>query len=286
MFEQFHKEVILKYFLHICYMVVVISLTLIIAGIARKLINGFFSRSSKFIKTDPTNFKFLKHFISGMIYFLGLGIAMYTIPSLRTISVSLFTGAGIFAAIIGLASQTAFSNIVQGIFIVIFKPFRVGDKLELKNDINGVVEDINLRHTVVRSNENKMIFIPNSIMGQEIIVNANINDETICKIIDIHIDLSGNIDKAMKIFEEEAMKHPDCLDRRTEEEKKTNNSKVLVKLIGFGDNSSILRAFVWAKDPTVAFNLHCDLNKIIKERFDSEGIEFASSKTIVIRANE
>lgn len=90
---------------------------------------------------------------------------------------TLFAGAGIFAAIIALASQQALSNIISGIFIVISKPFRVGDYIELSILHRGTVEDITLRHTVIRDIQNNRIIVPNSKINSETIVNYHLNDE-------------------------------------------------------------------------------------------------------------
>ena len=190
-----------------------------------------------------------------------------------SLSVSLFAGAGILAVVIGFASQHAFANIVSGIFIVIFKPFRVGDRITIGTDVRGVVEDINLRHTIIRNFENKRIIVPNSIISNEKIENASIGDEKICRFVEFGISYDSNIDKAMKIMEKEALKHPLHIDNRSDEEKEKNDPIVRVRVIGFADSSVNLRAWVWAKDSPDAFTLGCDLNKSIKERFDKEGIE-------------
>ncbi len=195
------------------------------------------------------------------------------IPSLRTLSVSLFAGAGIVAVIIGFASQHAFANIVSGVFIVIFKPFRVGDRITIGANLRGIVEDINLRHTVIKTFENKRIIVPNSVISNEYVENSSIADEKICRFIEFGISYDSDIDKAMKIMENESLKHPLHIDARTDEEKESNEPVINVKVIGFTDSSVTLRAWVWTKDAPDAFKLNCDLNKSIKESFDREGIE-------------
>ena len=253
--------------------VVIILITIIIKNIVGALVAKSFKKSSKYLKVDETKYRFFKHFISALIYIIGIGFAIYSIPSLRTLSVSLFAGAGIIAVIVGFASQHAFANIVSGVFIVIFKPFRVGDRITIGADLRGVVEDINLRHTIIRNFENKRIIVPNSIISNEKIENASIGDERICKFVDVGISYDSDIDKAMKIIETEALEHPLHLDNRTDEEKEKGNPIVRVRVVGFGDSSVNLRAWVWAKDSPDAFAIGCDLNKSIKERFDKEGIE-------------
>jgi small conductance mechanosensitive channel len=252
---------------------IVILLTIVLQKIVSKLINNAFKKSSTFIKVEETKYRFFKHFISALIYLIGIGIAIYTVPSLRSLSVSLFAGAGILAIVIGFASQQAFANIVSGIFIVIFKPFRVGDRITIGADLRGVVEDINLRHTTIRNFENKRIIVPNTIISTEKIENASIDDARICRFVEFGISYDADINKAMKIMESEALKHPLHIDGRTQKSKKGNEPIVRVRVIDFGNSSVNLRAWVWAKDFTDAFTMGCDLNKSIKERFDKEGIE-------------
>ena len=254
------------------FIIIILAITFLLAKIIRKLLDKAFKRSSRKIRVEPTRFAILKHIISALIYILGIGAAINLIPQLKTLSVSLFASAGVLAVIVGFASQQAFSNIIGGIFIAIFRPFRVNDKIKVGTD-SGVVEDITLRHTVIRNYENKRIIIPNSIIGNERIENLSIDDPKICKFVEFGISYDSDVDEAMKIMQEESEKHPASFDNRTEEDKKERKPKVTVRVLGFGDSSVNLRAWVWAKDAGDAFKIGCDLNRIIKKRFDKEGIE-------------
>jgi len=267
--------------------VIILATTFFIERIIKRLLNTSLKKSSKKIKVEPTKYNFLRHSISAIIYLIGISIAIFTIPQLRAISLSIFAGAGILAVIVGFASQQAFSNIVSGIFIVIFKPFRVGDRVKIGTEISGIVEDITLRHTVIRNWENKRIIIPNSKISDHTIENPDINDPKICKWVEFSISYDSDIGKAMKIMQEEAEKHENCIDNRTEEEKEDKDPKVRVRVIGFGDSSVNLRAWVWAEDAGKAFVMGCDLNKSIKERFDKEGVEIPFPyRTIVYKKNK
>lgn len=252
----------------------VVLLILVATIIAAKLVKKALARKDRLIGMDSTQYKFLSHFFTGLIYFLGFLLAIHSIPSLRGLSTSIFAGSGVIALIIGFASQQAVSNIVSGIFIAIFKPFRIGDRIKLVGkDFIGTVEDITLRHTVIRTFEQKRIIVPNSVISGEVVENANIVDQKIIKFFDIGISFDSDIDKAMQIIREEALKHPLYLDNRTEEEIADGVEAVKVWLIEFGDSAVNLRASIWVQNPTDAFELGCALNKSVKERFDKEGIE-------------
>jgi len=258
--------------------------TTIVARIFNHMLFKWNERATKNLKVDVTHFTFMRHFITGSTYTIGFGIAIFLIPELRALSVSILAGAGVLAVIIGFASQAAFSNVVSGVFIAIFKPFRVGDRVQVGVDIYGVVEDIDLRQTTIRNFQNKRIIIPNSVINESIIENSTKIDEKVAKWVEFGISFDSSVDKAMAIMREEAEKNPRCLDNRSPEEKRKGVPKVIVRLIGFGDSSVNLRAVVWAKNPGDAWVMGTELNKSIKERFDKEGIEMPYPyRTVIIK---
>lgn len=251
----------------------VLLATWLIAKVFRRVFSAYLERATDELHVDVTHYFFLKHLITALIYLCGFGIAIYLIEPLRNLSLSLFAGSGIVAVIIGFASQQSLANIVSGIFITIFKPFKVGDRVKLTGqNLIGEVEDITLRHTLIRTYENKRVVVPNSVISTEVIENSNIVDEKICRFIEIGISYDSDMDKAMEIMRDEAMKHPDTLDARKPEDIEEGLPIVKTRVISFGDSSVNLRAWVWAKDQPTGFNLQCELNKAIKERFDREGI--------------
>jgi small-conductance mechanosensitive channel len=251
----------------------IILTAIILTRLLSWLMNRSFNTASEKLKVDPTRYKFFQNAISLIIWIMAFAAIIMLVPRLKSIAIAMFAGAGVFLAILGFAAQQAFANIISGIFIVMFKPYRVGDIISVGKDFFGQVEDITLRHTVITDWENKRIIIPNSTMGNEIIINSSIEDERICEFVVIGVSYDTNIDAAIKVMREEAEKHPDCLDTRTKEEIKEGIPKVKVQVIGFGDSSVNLRANVWSHNLVKARMMHFDLNKSIKERFDLEGIE-------------
>lgn len=261
-----------------------ILLALLLSILMRKLFHVFIHRYSKLIKSDPTNFYFLKNSVSFLIFTIAIIFIFYKIPFLKSLGTALFAGAGILAAIIGFASQKAFANIISGLFILIFKPFRVGDTIETAAGKKGIIEEITLRHTVIRNYENRRIIIPNSVISDDTIINSSITDEKIRKWIDFGISYDADVDLAIKIIQEEATNHPLFTDIRTVKEKKHGDPAVLVRMIEHGDFSIKLRAYVWTNNNDDAFTLNCDILKSVKKRFDHEGIEIPFPyRTIVFK---
>jgi len=258
---------------YMIFAIAILMAAFIVLKILRTILNRYIRKSSEDLKVDPTQYKFLNNALGFIVYFAAFALIFMVIPPLKTVGVTLFASAGIFAAIIGFASQAAFSNIISGIFIVIFKPFRVGDIVKVTDQSSGTIEDITLRHTVIRDFENKRLVIPNAVISAETIHNYNLIDEKVRNHIFYGISYDSDVELAMKIIREEAVAHKNFVDNRSQSEKERGEPTVIIRLVEFGDSSVNLRAQVWSKDPMLGFELKCDINQSIKKRFDREGIE-------------
>lgn len=260
--------------------------TIIIAKIVRSILDWRIKKSFQKEGADPTQFNFLKHTANALIYIVGIGFAIYSVPTLKAIGTTMFAGAGILAVVVGFASQQALGNVISGIFIILFRPFKINDRLAIQT-YRGIVEDITLRHTVIRDLENKRIIIPNAIIGSEIIVNADFMEDNICKWIDIGISYGSDIDLAKSIMADEVLKHPLHIDPRTPEQLANGDPEVPVRVILLADSSVNLRAWAWAKDTPNSFIMSCDLLESIKKRFDAEGVEIPfPHRTVYMRKEE
>lgn len=263
----------------------ILFLTVIIAYLVNRFFSRLIRKSSEEMNNDPTNYKFLRHVVTALVYIIGFSIAIYNVPSLRTLASSLLAGAGILAVAIGFASQQALGNVISGVFVIIFKPFRINDRLKIR-DLTGIVEDITLRHTVIRDFENKRIIIPNSVISNEVITNSDFIEDKICKWIDIGISYNSDIDKAKEIMRNEVLRHPLHVDPRTPEQLEKGDPEVPVRVLLLGESSVNLRAWAWAKDSADAFVLACDLYESIKKRFDADGIEIPFPHRSLVFKNE
>ena len=258
---------------HIMLIAFTLSIAISITLILRKILSLFISKYAKKLKTDPTNFSFIKNSVGFLIYTSAIVFIFFKIPYLKSLGAALFAGAGILAVVVGFASQKALANIISGIIILFSKPFKISDIIEFKDGQKGVVEEITLRHTIIKDYENRRIIIPNSIISEETIINSSIQDEKIRKHIVFSISYDSNIGKAIEIIRDEAQNHPLIIDSRTKHEKANNDPFVIIRVISLSDFSVDLKAYVWTSGNDNAFILKCDLLKSVKQRFDKEGIE-------------
>ena len=257
--------------------------TVVTAIIVNWMFRRFLKRSTLIMHNDPTNYVFLRHALSGLIYVLGFGWAIYTLPNMRAVANSMLAGAGILAVAVGFASQHALSNIISGVFIIIFKPFRVNDRLRFQSGMTGIVEDITLRHVVIRDFQSRRILIPNSVISNEVIVNSDFGEDKVCRWVEPLITYDTDLELARKIMQEEASKHPLLLDWRSEEDVAAGAPLVQVRAVGLEENGCRLRAYLWAENDKEGFELSCDFTERIHIRFQQEAVKFAMPHRVLIQ---
>jgi small-conductance mechanosensitive channel len=273
--------------------------TILVARTINNVTESYFKRVNTRLHMDITTFRMFRHIAVAAVYFIGLVVIIFNIPSLASLSVALLSGAGLAGIVIGFAAQNTLSNIIAGIALALFQPFRVGDRLTIMNEY-GKVTDLNLRHTVIITWDNRRLIIPNSVISNEAIINWTIEDPAVIWPVEVGISYDSDISLAKKIMIEEARKHPKVMPPQILEYSVIRpsflksetldgfmNPSVLhtvdpdfrergeakVYVTELGDFAVNLRLLVWFKDRSDAYSAGCEIREAIKRRFDSEGIE-------------
>jgi len=257
----------------VLYIIVIILITWILSRLIRFFLVKYINIKDKDHQYSITRLKFMKNsvkFFLGIIAFL---VIVLTVPIFRSKAALIFSGAGILAAIIGFAAQAAVSNLIAGAFIVLFKPFRVGDFIKLDDFRLGIVEDITLRHTVINTFENKRLIIPNSLISTESIFNHTIDDTYVQSFNNIMVGLHADIDRVKEIITEEALKLTYIIDNRTPEEIANNVAQIRIRVKDINENGIYLRAFIWVSNPYEEFRVKSDLLEAVHKRFLEENID-------------
>ncbi|MFB6083918.1 MAG: mechanosensitive ion channel family protein [Halorientalis sp.] len=164
---------------------------------------------------------------------------------------------------IGFAMQDVLSNFVAGVFIYTDKPFRIGDWIEW-DGYSGVVEDISLRVTRVRTFDNELLTVPNSNLTSGVIKNPVAKEQLRLKFL-FGIGYDDDIDRASEIIVEEAQKHDDIMA----------DPEPTVRLTELGDSSVGLQSRIWIDNPSRAdfVKIRGEYVTAVKERFDEAGID-------------
>lgn len=264
-----------------------IAVVLVLAVVVVRLVNRFFRRTvQKMLEAGnpaATAFSYLRYFALAAVYFTAFAVIVSNIPPLAAGMNKLFAAGGVVAVVVGFASQQAMGSVVSGFMILTFKPFVIGDVVNVvSSGVSGTVEEITLRHTIIRTIENKRVIIPNDTMNSAIIENANHTENKVCLMLDIGITYESDIAHAMQIMREEITGHPDYFDYRTAQERQDGAPPVVIRVQELADSAVVIRAQLWARDNGTAFAMRSDLLKSIKERCESEGVDIAYPHLVVV----
>ena len=150
-----------------------IAVVLLVLLISLRVVRVLFRRVEERQRAegrDVAPLLYLRSAVKGLVYVVCLTAALRHVPGMNAVLASLLAGSGVLAVVVGLASQQALGNIVSGMVILLFRPFQVGDRIRYHGlDLSGVIEEIGLRHTGIRTAEGSQILIPNSLMNSNVV---------------------------------------------------------------------------------------------------------------------
>lgn len=275
------NDFLVKYVDKLISIIAVFIVVFIVNKIINKIIEKTIIRRRK--KNLTTLLVFIKRIKKLVLYSLAILIAIGEFDTFNTFSKTLLSGLGIGSVVLGLAAQESLKNFFGSIAIVFGNAYDVGDFIEcVDKGVSGTVEDISMRHTVIRTINNRRVLIPNSEMNTYTIENFNYADNENVKLVDFTISYESDVDKAMDILKEEVgkMYHPSPKGRNK------NVEFPKVRISSWNDSSISLRAWVWGKDNDDVFENTYNLHYIIKKRFDDEGIEIPYPHLVTINKNK
>ena len=221
---------------------------------------------------DATTLRFLSYLANFVIYALGITLAAAAFPALRTLAQTALAGAGVLALVVGVASQEGIANIVSGMLIVAFRPFRVGDVIEVEGSTMGRVEDITLRHTVIKDFQNQRVVVPNANLNKADVTNYHLTDWRMCEWVVVGVAYGADLERAIEILRETAADHPYAIDRPGATRPADAPPAVDVHVMELADSAVTLRASVWAGSFQQGFELKHDVLRDVKRRYDEAGI--------------
>jgi len=230
--------------------------------VGRAVVQPLFERLMDRRDLDVHARKPLRKLLRGLVLFAAVAVAFGAagygefLTSLATIGAAATLAAG-------FALQDVIKNFVSGVFIFTDRPFRIGDWIEWEG-YEGVVEDISLRVTRVRTFNNELLTVPNSTLTDGVIKNPVAKDR-LRQTVPFGIGYDDDVERATELMVEEAEAHPDVLDDPAP-------SVVLTEL---ADSHVGLQARIWIADPSRADFLRIRGEYVtgVKQRFDEAGID-------------
>jgi small-conductance mechanosensitive channel len=226
-------------------------------GIPLALLVGRMLRKSLAKRTSPHT----AILVARLVYYSFLAIIIFTV--LREFGIRLtplLGAAGVAGIAIGFAAQTSLSNLISGVFLIVEKPFAVGDLIRCDTFL-GLVHSIDLLSVKLRTFDNTLIRIPN-----ETLIKTPVTNVTAFPIrrmdINIGVAYKEDIPTVMRLLKEIADGTPECLDE----------PEPFILFKGFGDSALEFLLGIWfAKADYVT--VRNAVLPAIKARFDREGIE-------------
>ncbi len=190
--------------------------------------------------------------------------ALYAIFLIWNINVTAWlASAGILGIAIGFAAKDTLSNIISGVFILADKPYSVGDFVVLGSGIMGIVSDVGLRSTRIRTFDDEEVTIPNAAIANEAITNKSTGPHTGRVKVEVGVAYGTNLEKVTELLLTIAREHKLVLD----------NPEPSVSFVGFGDSSLNFLLSCRVEDPLTVFSTKSDIRYAIDKAFRKHKIE-------------
>lgn len=253
------------------FLAIAIALSWIFKAILRKVIEHDTEE-----RIDRLTVGFLGNFGAFIIWAVLAIIYAHLIPALDKLGSAMLAGAGIASVVVGLAAQSTLGNLVSGISLVLYKPFRLGDRIQITAPTGmetGVVEDMTLGYTVLRTYDNRRIVMANSKIATEAMINLTSVEAKVLMLLPISIGYDSDVEKARAIVLEIARDH-DQIDEI-----------VGCPVVSLGASSVDLTLQAWCPDAATARSVQYDMLEEVKRRFDATDIEIPYSYQNVILKN-
>ncbi len=237
--------------------IVLFFITLIITWIVAKIAAKATARALRLVKNLTALLRaFIVKTVSGAVLLVGLIIAL----SMLEVNIGpLVAMIGGIAFVVAFALQGTLSNLASGILILVYRPFDVDDVVEVAG-VSGVVENMTLVTTSIRTFDNRAVVVPNNSIWGNVITNITGKDTRRVDMV-FGISYTDDMRKASDILMDLIKNHELVLE----------NPEPMVKVHELGDSSVNLICRPWVKTPDY-WTVYWDVTRAAKERFDAEGI--------------
>lgn len=234
------------------WVVALLRISLVISGVLPRILPGD-SRAGQHLGTLTKNL--------AAVILLTLGVM--AVLSIWQVSVTpLLASAGIVGAAVAFASKDTIANFLGGISILVDRPYSVGHYIILDSGERGEVVDIGLRSTRIKTRDDVLITVPNSVMATSKIVNESAPVSRFRIRTPVGVAYGTDIDQVEALLLEIAAASPGV----------ENEPEPRVRFRSFGDSALLMELLCWVDDPMNRGRIGHELNKEIYRKFNEEGI--------------
>jgi small-conductance mechanosensitive channel len=235
------------------------------------LFMGSFALLARFIKRLMTRWLGRMSYVEEGTRFILIRMTQYVVIIIGIIFSCQFIGLdlsglavifGLLSVGIGFGLQNLVANFISGLILLFERPIRVGDRIIL-GDLEGDVEEINIRSTTVRAIDNNSIIVPNSEFTSNRVINWSHGDRRVRLQIDVGVSYNSDIDTVIEALMEVARDHSEALKHPAPE----------VRHTGFGDSAWNMRLWVWIPIARHHRRIRSELNCAIVRKFREKGVQ-------------
>ncbi len=212
---------------------------------------------------DRTTIRFLAQLARLLVYIFAFVSYAHIIPSLQKLGSAWLASVGVVSVVVGLAAQNTLGNLIAGISLVLYRPFKIGDQLQVAAPSGletATVESINLGYTVLRADDGRQLVMPNSLIASQTSINLSLTHPG-C-IVTLKLSHDADVDKARKILIDIATQHPNCAGPPDCRLTALAPAGVTITLTAPPKNAGKIQQMTW------------DLLETAKKQFDAAGIPF------------
>lgn len=238
--------------MHFWYRVIVFGAVLLVTLVAAWLIDRRMARQD-LPPGAATRYRILRRSVVTLIVFVGVLAALLVIPPVRAAAAGILASSAVIGLVVGFAAQRTLGNFIAGLLIAFAQPLRLGDHVEIAG-FAGVVEEVGLTYTFIRTADDDRIVIPNERIASDTIRNSSIRGRRKLAHVTVQIPLDRDLDAVRGLLREVAG------DERAE-----------VAVTALGDKAR-LSLSVWADDEPAAERLESELRLRAHERLREAGV--------------
>jgi small conductance mechanosensitive channel len=174
-------------------------------------IHRYLDRAEK-AGADATGIRFLGKLASAGIYLVAFVCYAHLIPGLQTLGKSMLAGVGVVSVVVGLAAQSTLGNLIAGISLILYRPFKIGDRVQVSAPTGletGLIVNIDLGYTILRTADQRLLVIPNSTIASQASINlTSVPPRTTTCGVSWYVATGNDAARARLILLEIAKAHP------------------------------------------------------------------------------
>ena len=188
------------------------AITLVVAVAVAFLVDRAFARRGRRLadalagrdlsRETDTRLRFVRRLVYAAILLIGIALALSQFTGISRLAASVLASGAIAAAILGFAARQTLANVVAGVMLAVTQPLRIGDWVSFE-DCYGVVEDVRLNYTFLRTPGDQRVVIPNERLAGGILRNDTLVVEAIGVEVDVWLAPDADAERAMRALAEE-----------------------------------------------------------------------------------